>query len=176
MTTLWITPGNICTKKVHHFCNMHRYLGWSCYFPVQLATTCFRKARRTLIQLWSDCPNTDREEGFWGFLHEMFFKTHGIDAFALAHGFFSSRQIFFHFSTTSHPPTHIVPTLFLHFQTISDTSQENTYCRFELDLFFIAAPTSCVCCTICWLQPLPCWAISTQQLPHRVSVLVEWDH
>lgn len=60
MTTLWITSGNICTKKVHHFCNMHRYLVQSCYAPVQRATTCFRKSRRTLIQLWSNCPNIDR--------------------------------------------------------------------------------------------------------------------
>jgi len=84
--------------------------------------------------------------------------------------FFSSRH-FFQFLTP-----HLVPSLFLHIQTISDTSWENIYCGFGLDLFFIAAPTSCVCCTICWLQPLPCWDISTQQLPCRVSVLLEWDH
>lgn len=104
MTTLWITPGNICTKKVHHFCNMHRYLVRSCYAPVQWATTCFRKARRTLIQLWSNCPNTDREEGFWGYLPGMLLRTHGIEAFACAHGFFFQQTGFFPFFYPPHCP------------------------------------------------------------------------
>lgn len=97
----------------------------------------------------------------------------GPTALRLLHGhkYFCQRLFFFQFFTP-----YLVPILFLRIQAILDTSQKNKYCRFGLDLLIIAAATSCVCCTICWPQPPPCWAISAQQLPHRASVLLKWDH
>lgn len=121
----------------------------------------------------SSCgPTTpmQRVECFWRLLPELFLRTHGIKASAWTHGFVLPEIFFF---PVLYPL--LVLKLFLYRQTISDTSRKKKYCRFELDLFFIAAVTSCVCCTICWPQPLPCWATSAHQLPQRASVLLEWN-